>query len=175
MGSCCSSFSFLCSLFLTIVCLLVPFLLDIALYVIRFTSSDCPLWCLQPVLKMKPYVVHFDSQCSFNNPFKKMENSKRAKYLKAQNSKLPQMLHIHWIGLTDISEVHSCQWCFWCCWYHLWSAEHSVLYSVIVQCWCNLSILSVPDEYYSRNALCALNLISTFLFDNMINYRQNKI
>jgi hypothetical protein len=28
----------------------------------------------------------------------------------------------------------------------------------------NLSILSVPYEGYSRNALCALNLISTFLF-----------
>jgi hypothetical protein len=27
----------------------------------------------------------------------------------------------------------------------------------------NLSILSVPDEGYSRNACCALNLISTFL------------
>ena len=27
----------------------------------------------------------------------------------------------------------------------------------------NLSILSVPDEGYSRNASCALNLISTFL------------
>jgi hypothetical protein len=26
-----------------------------------------------------------------------------------------------------------------------------------------LSILSVPDEGYSRNALCALNLIATFL------------
>ena len=28
----------------------------------------------------------------------------------------------------------------------------------------NLLILSVPDEGYSRNASCALNLISTFLF-----------
>jgi len=28
----------------------------------------------------------------------------------------------------------------------------------------NLSILSVPDEGYSRNALCALNLISTFYY-----------
>ena len=30
----------------------------------------------------------------------------------------------------------------------------------------NLSILSVPGERYSRNAACALNLISTFLFVN---------
>jgi hypothetical protein len=28
----------------------------------------------------------------------------------------------------------------------------------------NLSMLSVHDEGYSRNASCALNLISTFLF-----------
>jgi len=27
-----------------------------------------------------------------------------------------------------------------------------------------MSALSVPDEDYSRNAPCALNLISTFLF-----------
>ena len=27
-------------------------------------------------------------------------------------------------------------------------------------------ILSVPDEGYARNSLCALNLISTFLFVN---------
>ena len=32
----------------------------------------------------------------------------------------------------------------------------------------NLSILSVPDEGYSRNALCALHLISTFLFKETI-------
>ena len=30
----------------------------------------------------------------------------------------------------------------------------------------NISMLSVPDEGYSRNASCALNLISTFLFDH---------
>ena len=29
-----------------------------------------------------------------------------------------------------------------------------------------LSILSVPDEVYSRNVLCTLNLISTFLFES---------
>ena len=28
----------------------------------------------------------------------------------------------------------------------------------------NILVLSVPDEDYSRNASCALNLISTFLF-----------
>ena len=31
----------------------------------------------------------------------------------------------------------------------------------------NISIFSVPDEVYSRNALCALNQISTFLFPIM--------
>jgi hypothetical protein len=29
----------------------------------------------------------------------------------------------------------------------------------------NISILSVPDEGYSRNALWALNLLSTFYFN----------
>ena len=32
----------------------------------------------------------------------------------------------------------------------------------------NLSILSVPDESYSRNVLCTLNLISTFLQFSLI-------
>jgi hypothetical protein len=31
----------------------------------------------------------------------------------------------------------------------------------------NISILSVPEEGYSRNASCALNLIFTFLFDSI--------
>ena len=34
----------------------------------------------------------------------------------------------------------------------------------------NLSILNVPDEGYSSNASCALNLISTFSFLNNITY-----
>ena len=33
----------------------------------------------------------------------------------------------------------------------------------------NLSILSVPDEGYSRNALCTLNLISTFYYYHWVN------
>ena len=32
-----------------------------------------------------------------------------------------------------------------------------------------ISALSVPDEGYSRNALCALNLISTFLLHTINN------
>jgi hypothetical protein len=32
--------------------------------------------------------------------------------------------------------------------------------------WRKLWILSVPDEGYSRNGLCAINLITTFLFTN---------
>jgi hypothetical protein len=34
----------------------------------------------------------------------------------------------------------------------------------------NLSFLSVPDEDYSRNASCALNLISTFLLPSLGRY-----
>ena len=37
----------------------------------------------------------------------------------------------------------------------------------------NISILSVHDESYSRNASCAVNLISTFLLQNMIHERMN--
>jgi hypothetical protein len=32
-----------------------------------------------------------------------------------------------------------------------------------------LSILSVPDEGYSRNVLCALNLISTFYYHHWVD------
>jgi hypothetical protein len=39
----------------------------------------------------------------------------------------------------------------------------NTLFNIII--WpSNLSILSLPDEGYSRNASCALNLKSTFLF-----------
>ena len=34
----------------------------------------------------------------------------------------------------------------------------------------NLSILSLPDEGYSRNASCAPNLISTFLLNPIDDY-----
>jgi hypothetical protein len=40
----------------------------------------------------------------------------------------------------------------------------------------NLSIVSVPDEGYRRNASCALNLISTFVFIFymiLMTYRDN--
>ena len=32
----------------------------------------------------------------------------------------------------------------------------------------NISILSVPDDDYSRNASCALNLISTFVLIHQV-------
>jgi len=35
----------------------------------------------------------------------------------------------------------------------------------------NILVLSVPDESYSRNASCALNLISTFFFIIMLVVR----
>jgi len=35
----------------------------------------------------------------------------------------------------------------------------------------NIWILSVPIECYSRNASCALNLISTFLFTKTASFR----
>jgi hypothetical protein len=37
----------------------------------------------------------------------------------------------------------------------------------------NVSILSVPDEGYSRNVPCALNLISTFYFNIYFAQSQN--
>ena len=42
-------------------------------------------------------------------------------------------------------------------------------------CLSNLSVFSVPDEGYPRNALCALNLISTFLFLNKESWKCNVI
>ena len=47
--------------------------------------------------------------------------------------------------------------------------------TIMIICLSNLSILSVPLEGYSRNALCAINLISTFLFryNNLITYKMH--
>jgi len=36
---------------------------------------------------------------------------------------------------------------------------------MIIWLFSNLSIVSIPDEGYSRNVLCTLNLISKFLID----------
>jgi hypothetical protein len=46
---------------------------------------------------------------------------------------------------------------------------HRFLCFVFVSWLSNLSILSVPDEGYSRNALCALNLMSTFYYYHWVD------
>jgi len=49
-GSCCSIFSFLCSVLRTIVWPFVLFILDIVLFVLRFTASDYLLGILKLLL-----------------------------------------------------------------------------------------------------------------------------
>ena len=46
----------------------------------------------------------------------------------------------------------------------LFEAKRSMLLYYIILL-SNLSMLRVPNEGYSRNTLCALNVISTFLFN----------
>ena len=72
---------------------------------------------------------------------------------------LPQAL----VTVADFGYPVQAFW-FYCCQKLIWLS--------------NLSILSVPDEGYSRNASCALNQISTFLFgmsrDGMLSFIFNQ-
>jgi len=101
---------------------------------------------------------------------------------------LPQTLvlwkmQIYFREIEDsLSSFVLCQfgvlWCYTCVLYlHspvVWTIGSVFLYPLLSDetfiLISNLSILSIPDEDYSRNASCALNLISTFLLLSLGRY-----